>query len=61
MKRVTKNHFSVTHVVRQDTARDCRMKSMGGLKRNEKEEEKKNGMLELRCFNCGGGGHMSMK
>ena len=45
------------------TARDCRMKSIGGQKsRNEKEDqEKKNGRSELRCFNCGGRGHMSMK
>ena len=43
------------------TARDCRMKSIGGQKKSEKEDKEKNGRSELRCFNCGGRGHMSMK
>ena len=42
------------------TARDCRMKSIGGQKKSEKEDKEKNGRSELRCFNCGGRGHMSM-
>ena len=36
------------------------MKSIGGQKKSEKED-KENGRSELRCFNCGGRGHMSMK
>ena len=42
-------------------ARDCRMKSIGGQKKSEKDDKEKNQRSELRCFNCGGRGHMSMK
>ena len=38
------------------TARDCRMKSIGGQKKSEKEDKEKS---SVRCFNCGG--NMSMK